>query len=365
MDSIKINLGQNSYDILIGESLIDKAEKYIPEGIKRGSKIFIITDENVADIYLEKLEESLKQSFNTKSIILKAGEATKKLGVLEDVLNNVFENRPERGSTIIALGGGVIGDLSGFAASILLRGINFIQIPTSLLAMVDSSVGGKTGINNKFGKNLIGAFYQPKVVISDLEVLKTLPERELQAGYAEIVKYGLIDDVEFFENLEGKTGYEDIAYMVKKSCEAKARIVSEDEKEQGKRALLNLGHTFGHTLETICGYDGRLLHGEAVAIGMIQAFRFSEHIGICEKGCADRIEELFVKYGMRTKISDINSESEGKITPDRILDLMYQDKKVSSGKLVLILAEDIGKSFIKKDVNPNDLLEFLKIDVYR
>jgi len=319
LDNIKIDLGQNSYDIVVGHGALNNAEELIKGVIKTGSKVFIITDSNVEQLYLNKLKTMLNNIFECFSIVVEAGEYTKNFDNLIEVTNAVFDNRPERGSTIIALGGGVVGDLSGFAASILLRGINFIQIPTSLLAMVDSSVGGKTGINNKFGKNLIGAFYQPKIVISDLDVLRTLP-----------------------------------------NSEAKARIVSEDEKEQGKRALLNLGHTFGHALETILKYDGTLLHGEAVAIGMLQAFRFSEYIGICETGCADRIEKLFKKYEMRTRVSDLN---EGKITAERILELMYQDKKVSSGKLVLILATGIGESFVKKDVNPDQLLEFLKTEV--
>ncbi len=356
LDKIKINLGPNSYDIVIGEDLINNTSDYINNLIETNSKVFIVSDSNVSKIYLKGLESSLKGSYEVNSIIVPAGEATKNINQLEELLNAIFANKPERKSTLIALGGGVIGDLTGFAASILLRGVNFIQIPTSLLAMVDSSVGGKTGINNRFGKNLIGSFYQPKIVLSDLNALKTLPERELQAGFAEVVKYGLINDLEFFEYLEKQTGYKNIKTMVQKSCQAKADVVSQDEKEKGCRALLNLGHTFGHALEAIMKYDGRLLHGEAVAIGMIMAFQFSEFIGICDKGRSERIITLFKKYGMRTNVSELGIKPEA----EEILNLMFQDKKVSSGNLVLILAEDIGQSKIVNDVDPNQLKEFLK-----
>lgn len=354
-EKIRIDLSNNGYDIIIGEELINNSAYYISKVIPEKSKIFIISDTNVCNLYLDDIKESLNKDFETHTIIVDAGEQSKNFNQLQDLLSQIFEKAPERGSTLIALGGGVIGDLTGFAASILLRGVNFIQVPTSLLAMVDSSVGGKTGINNKFGKNLIGSFYQPKLVLSDLSLLKTLPERELQAGFAEIVKYGLIDNKEFFEFLEQQKDFSEIKYMVKKSCESKAKIVSMDEKEKGCRALLNLGHTFGHAMETLMGYDGKLLHGEAVAIGMVMAFEFSEFMGICKSGCSERIENLFKGFGMKTRISEL----EKKISAEDMLRIMNQDKKVTSGKLVLIMAEDIGRSKVVKDIDINKLQEFL------
>jgi 3-dehydroquinate synthase len=358
MKTVNINLAERSYDILIGGGLLGQAGKYFNNifGAKR-PKVFIVTDENVANLYLKPLEKTLfSEGYKVVSIKLSAGEATKSFANLERVTNEVLAHQPERSSCLVALGGGVIGDLAGFAASIILRGMNFIQIPTSLLAMVDSSVGGKTAVNSPAGKNLVGSFYQPKLVLADLDVLKTLPKRELQAGYAEIVKYGLIDDVEFFNYLETQNGYDELSYMVEHSCEAKAKVVIADEKEAGARALLNLGHTFGHALEAKFHFDGRLLHGEGVAIGMILAFEFSEYLGICEKGRAARIEKLFEKYGLRTQIAQLQE----KFNVDELVKYMYQDKKVMDGKLTFILANDIGKSFIKKDVDEAVLRQFLQ-----
>lgn len=360
INKINIDLGSNSYDIIIGKNLIKNASSHIKNTIPATSKIFIVSDSNVGKIYLDDLTNSLSENFQVIPITINAGEKSKNINQLEDLLNEIFTHKPERSSTLIALGGGVIGDLTGFTASILLRGVNFIQVPTSLLAMVDSSVGGKTGINNKFGKNLVGSFYQPKLVLTDVSSLETLPEREVKAGFAEIVKYGLINDPEFFEFIEKQNDFSELQTMIEKSCEAKAAIVSEDEKEKGARALLNLGHTFGHPLETIMKYDGRLLHGEAVAIGMVLAFKFSEFLGICEAGCADRIEKLFKRFDIRTDISEL----EEKFDTESIMNLMAQDKKVEAGKLVLILAEDIGKSFIKKDVDANQLRTFFNEEIF-
>jgi len=355
-EKIKIELGSQSYDILVGQNILDSTGKHISKITDTKSKIFIVTDKNVAKLYLKRLEASLlADGFATNHIILPAGEKTKSFDNLQKILDSIFHHRPERGSTLVALGGGVIGDITGFAASILLRGVNFVQIPTSLLAMVDSSVGGKTGINNKFGKNLVGAFYQPKLVLSDISLLSTLPRRELMAGFAEIVKYGVISDKKFFEYLEEQKDIENVEYMVRTSCQAKADIVSKDEKENDIRALLNFGHTFGHALEAIFGYDGKLLHGEAVAIGMVLALQFSEYLELCEKGQSDRLEKLLRKHGMRTKISELGK----KISAKQMIEYMYQDKKVVSNKLTFILASDIGKSFIKKDVDTAQLEKFL------
>ena len=357
LKNIAIDLNSNSYEIKIGDGLISNAADHIKNVIDDKSKVFIITDENVAKIHLGGLSESLaSEEFQVFEIVLPAGESTKSFDNLEKLLDKIFDNKPERKSTLIALGGGVIGDLTGFAGSILLRGVNFIQIPTTLLAMVDSSVGGKTGINNKFGKNLVGSFYQPKLVLADTNILKTLLEREFLAGYAEVVKYGLINDREFFEFLEREKDFSNINYMIEKSCSAKADIVAQDEKEKGQRALLNLGHTFGHALEALCGYDGRLLHGEAVAIGMILAFEFSEYIGLCPEGRAARIRKHFQSKKMRTEISELGVTCNA----DDIINIMYQDKKVSSGNLVFILAKDVGESIIYKDVNVKKLKQFLE-----
>lgn len=357
---VKVDLENKSYDIVIGEKLLEKTGKYLREILPAKSKIFVISDKNTSKLFSTKLTKSLtSEGFEFNEIILPAGEKTKSFKNLEGILDKIFQYQPERNSTLLALGGGVIGDITGFAASILLRGVNFVQIPTTLLAMVDSSVGGKTGINVKYGKNLVGSFYQPKLVLSDIALLKTLPKRELLAGYAEIVKYGLICDRKFFEVLEKEKDFSNISYMVERSCQVKAEIVSQDEKEGGIRALLNLGHTFGHALETLTKYDGTLLHGEAVAIGMVQAYRFSEMLGICKKGCADRLEKLLKSRKMKTRATQIGI----KLDPEKIIRLMYQDKKVQSGKLTFILAEDIGKCVVKKDVDEASLRKFLIQDL--
>ncbi len=355
-EAIKIELGKQSYDILIGSGLFDNAAEHIAGVVSSKSKIFIVTDRNVAKLYLGRLVSSLETAgFNVSSIVLPAGEKTKNIVQLENILNKVFENKPERKSTLIALGGGVVGDITGFAASILLRGVNFIQIPTSLLAMVDSSVGGKTGINNRFGKNLVGSFYQPKLVMADVSLLSTLPKRELLAGYAEVAKYGVICNEKFFEFLEGEQDFSNIQRMIRTSCETKADVVSKDEKENDIRALLNFGHTFGHALEAIFGYNGKLLHGEAVALGMVLAMQFSEYMGICPKGRAERLEKLLRSRGMKTRVNELGK----KISVKQMISYMYQDKKVSDNKLTFILANDIGKCFVKKDVDAEMLKNFL------
>jgi 3-dehydroquinate synthase len=361
MKQVKINLSERSYNINIGNGLLARAPEFLAEVFNgKKPKLFIITDAVVAKLYLNPLEESLKfAGYSVESVVLPNGEATKSFANLELVCEKILSHQPERGSCIIALGGGVIGDLAGFAASIILRGISFVQIPTTLLAMVDSSVGGKTAVNSTAGKNLIGSFYQPKIVIADLDLLKTLPEREVKAGFAEVIKYGLIDDLEFFDFINSQANYsaigEQLAYYVEKSCVAKARIVSADEREGGVRALLNLGHTFAHALEAKFHYDGTILHGEAVGIGMVLAFKFSEFLGLCEKGAAARVETCLKKFDMLTDIKQLNTQ----FTIDELVHSMYADKKVADGKLTFILASKIGGSFIKKDVAESDLRGFL------
>lgn len=357
-EKLKVNLENRSYDIIIGSDLIANAGRYLKPVLPM-DKVFIVTDKNVAKLYLKILKASLDaEGIRHKEFILEPGEGTKNFDNLISLLNGIFENKPERKSTIIALGGGVMGDLAGFTASILLRGVNFVQIPTTLLAQVDSSVGGKTGINNKFGKNLVGSFYQPSLVLTDISTLKDLPEREYLAGYAEVVKYALLGDREFFywlvDNI-GKIKSRDakaLAYMVKKSCQMKADIVSKDEKEGGLRALLNLGHTFGHALELDMGYDGRLLHGEAVAIGMVLAFELSAKLNLCDQGEVALIKKHLSYTGLPVSMKDIKKNW----SPKGLLESMFQDKKVSEGKLVLIVANKIGDAFIKKDVDSADIL---------
>lgn len=362
IETVKIKLSNNPYNIIIGNDLLSDVDKYLKDILPAKTKIFLISDENVVAHYGQQIIEKLEAEFDLKIITLKPGEETKSFTNFQFLCEEILSHQPERGSCLIALGGGVIGDLTGFAASVILRGLNFIQIPTSLLAMVDSSVGGKTAINTKYGKNLVGSFYQPKLVLADLNLLKTLPKREILAGYAEIVKYGLIGDLEFFEYLEKQSEIDNLAYLVKKSCEAKAEIVAADEKEKsGLRALLNLGHTFGHSLEAICNYDGSLLHGEAVAIGMVLAFRFSEFLNLCPEGTSERVEDLLKSKGLRTKIYEVKDN----ITIDEFIRPMYGDKKVEGGKLVFILAENIGKAILKKDVDENKLREFLKDEITR
>ncbi len=356
--------GWPDYDIHIGPALLPRAGELIAPLLAR-PRTFIITDENVAALHLETLQRGLDTaSIAHEALVLPAGEATKSWENLQGVVEAILAAELERGDHIIAFGGGVIGDLAGFAAAITRRGMPFIQIPTTLLAQVDSSVGGKTGINSPtHGKNLIGAFHQPAIVIADTGVLKTLPRRELLAGYAEVVKYGLLGDAGFFAWLEEHGEQvlalepEAIAHAVATSCRAKAAIVSEDAREKGRRALLNLGHTFGHVLEAALGYDGTLLHGEGVAIGMAQAFRFSERLGICPPGRAERVAAHLAAAGLPTDVRAIHNRLPA---AEELLALMRQDKKAQGGRLVFILARDIGEAFIAKDVGEKDVLAFLQ-----
>jgi 3-dehydroquinate synthase len=321
-----------------------------------------VTDETVARHHLQAAEASLaKADIGYSHVIVPPGEASKSYAVFENVCERLIAARVERGDLIVALGGGVIGDLAGFAASAIRRGLDFVQVPTTLLAQVDSSVGGKTGINSRHGKNLVGAFHQPVLVLADTAVLDTLPVRQMRAGYAEVAKYGLIGDAEFFGWLEKDwpdifSGGPAREYAVMKSCQMKAGIVARDERESGDRALLNLGHTFGHALEAAAGFSDRLLHGEAIAIGMTLAFAFSAGRGLLAPADAERVRRHLSAAGLPTRIADIPGTVPD---ADRLMDLIAQDKKVKRGKLTFILARGIGASFIAPDVEADDVRRFL------
>jgi len=360
-ETVPVSLGERSYDIIIGEGLIHSLGDHIGPLLPR-PKTVIVTDDTVAEIWLERAVGALTNvGIKTDTIILPAGESTKSFAQLERLTSDLLKLDLERSDVVIALGGGVIGDLTGFAASILRRGMDFIQVPTTLLAQVDSSVGGKTGINTYFGKNLIGAFHQPRLVVADMGVLKTLSPRELRAGYAEVVKYGLIDDMAFFNWLEENSArlldgdLDALAYAVALSCRSKARIVAADEREGGVRALLNLGHTFGHAYEAECGYDGSLLHGEAIALGMVLAFRLSEAMGVCPTGTADRIAAHLKSAGLPVKTSDLGRGFD----TDKLIGHMRQDKKVIGGTLTFIIARGIGMSEVSRDVSLDHLRQVL------
>ncbi|MFK7791682.1 MAG: 3-dehydroquinate synthase [Devosiaceae bacterium] len=330
-----------------------------------GSRSVIITDGRVARLHLDALEASLKASgIDSYAAVVPAGEGSKSWHGVQTITDAILGGKLERGDLVIALGGGVVGDLAGFAAAIARRGMRFVQVPTTLLAQVDSSVGGKTGINTEHGKNLVGAFHQPILVLADTTTLDTLPEREVKAGYAEVVKYGLIDDLEFFQWLEVNAA--DLiagdpaarAHAIAASCAAKARVVAADEREGGRRALLNLGHTFGHALEVLNGYNAdRLVHGEGVSIGMVLAHRFSHHLGHCSGQDVERVVAHLEGLGMPTDINVIEG-----FTPsvDDLVNAMKQDKKVSRRTLTFILTRGIGQSFIANDVPEEDLRAFLE-----
>ncbi len=365
-ETVAVSLGDRSYDITIGEGLLTGAGGIIRPLLRRPVTA-IVTDAHVAKAHLAALEASLAaHGIRSTAIVLPPGEGTKSFRHLAELCDGLLAAGIERSDRIIAFGGGVIGDLAGFAAAILRRGVDFIQIPTTLLSQVDSSVGGKTGINSAHGKNLIGAFHQPVAVITDIALLDTLPRRELASGYAEVAKYGLLGDATFFEWLEGNARHimrgdsQARIHAIRKSCAAKARIVAEDETETGVRALLNLGHTFGHALEAATSYSQRLLHGEGVAIGMVQAFRFSERQKLCAPGTADRVARHLKDIGLPTHSSEIPGELP---PPEALVGIMRQDKKAQAGKLTFILAHGIGEAFIARDVAANDVIDFLNEDL--
>jgi 3-dehydroquinate synthase len=359
---VKVGLGERSYDILIGAGLLARSGGEI--AVRLGKvRAIVVCDENVARHHLAALKAGLAAGgIESVEIVLPAGEATKNFDALRQVVDATLGARLERGDAVIALGGGVIGDLAGFVSGIVRRGMKFVQIPTSLLAQVDSSVGGKTGINTGQGKNLVGVFHQPRLVLADTGTLDTLPEREFRAGYAEVAKYGLIDRPDFFAFLEKKRG-EIFAggaariEAIAESCRAKADVVARDEFETGDRALLNLGHTFGHALEAATGYDGaRLVHGEGVAIGMALAHRFSNRLNLCGMEDVERVERHLAEAGLPIGLADIPGDLPG---PERLLDYIGQDKKVSRGALTFILTRGVGKAFIARDVPPSEVLAFL------
>jgi len=360
--TLSVDLGRRSYDIVIGAGVMKKAGALIKPHLA-DNRVIVITDKNVANHWLGPLEATLDAAgVDHQSIVLEPGEQTKDFSHVEKLSGQLLDSQVERSTVLIALGGGVIGDLTGFVAAITLRGLDFIQIPTTLLAQVDSSVGGKTGINTAQGKNLIGAFHQPLLVVSDVATLATLPAREKLAGYAEVVKYGLIGDADFFTWLESNAkavieGDEAIgSEAILRSCRAKAALVTEDEKEHGRRALLNLGHTFGHALETQVGYGDDLLHGEAVAIGTCMAFDLSVHLGLCPEADRDRVLEHFKDVGLPVGLQGLTNKS---WSADELISLMGQDKKVQSGEMTLILMRAIGQTFITRDVDMNDLAAIL------
>jgi 3-dehydroquinate synthase len=360
--TVTVALGARGYDILIGPGILAGAGHEIARRLP-GTRAAIVTDDNVAGHHLERLTSSLREaSIAAEALRVPPGEASKSFSSLERVVDGILQARLERGDIVIALGGGVVGDLAGFAAGIVRRGMNFVQVPTSLLAQVDSSVGGKTGINTPRGKNLVGVFKQPVLVLADTGVLDTLPEREFAAGYAEVVKYGLIDRPDFFEWLEGNwrdifSGGPSRAEAIAISCQAKADIVARDEYESGDRALLNLGHTFGHALEGATGYDGsRLVHGEGVAIGMALAHRFSARLGLASLQDAVRVEKHLEQVGLPFRLDQVPGGLPG---ADALMDFIAQDKKVSRGTLTFILTRGIGRAFIAPDVAPAEVHAFL------
>ncbi|CAH0338436.1 3-dehydroquinate synthase [Rhizobium sp. CECT 9324] len=359
---VHVPLGERAYDILIGPGLLARAGGEISSRIK-GRRAAIVTDENVGAQYLDGLMDSLQtDGIEAVSVTLPAGEKTKSFSSLTQVCDVLLEARIERNDAVIALGGGVIGDLTGFAAGIVRRGVRFVQIPTSLLSQVDSSVGGKTGINARQGKNLIGIFNQPDLVLADTDVLNTLSEREFRAGYAEVAKYGLIDKPDFFEWLE--TNWRDVfaggparIEAIAVSCQAKADVVVADERENGRRALLNLGHTFGHALEAATHYDSkRLVHGEGVSIGMVLAHQFSARMNLASPDLASRVEAHLRAVGLPTRMDEIP----GELPPtDVLMDAIAQDKKVKGGKLTFILTRGLGEAFVADDVPSSEVVRFI------
>jgi 3-dehydroquinate synthase len=362
IEKLRVELGERAYEILVGPQLIERAGREMLPLLRRRQAV-IVSDEAVAGHYLAALRNSLSDAGIAHHVVLlPPGEETKDLDHFGKLVEEILAIGIERGTMLVALGGGVVGDVTGFAAATLLRGIDFVQIPTTLLAQVDSSVGGKTGINTRIGKNLIGAFYQPRLVLADTRTLASLPHRELLAGYAEIVKYGLIRDAAFFAWLEAEGRAvcdlmpEALRRAVMTSCAMKAEIVASDEREEGDRALLNFGHTFGHALETETGFNSRLLHGEAVALGMVLAFDFAAQLGLVAAAESQRVRRHFEDMGLPTRLSAVELAG----TPaDRLITHMSKDKKIRDGRITLILPRRIGAAFVMKDAPLDQLRDFL------
>ena len=364
--TVGVALGDRAYEIVIGRDVLPSLGHRIAK-LRPGARTAIVTDRTVAKHWLGKTEAALADAGIASSrIIVGEGEASKSYAVLQEVSEALIAAKIERNDLVIALGGGVIGDLAGFAASIVRRGVDFVQVPTSLLAQVDSSVGGKTGINSPHGKNLVGAFHQPVLVVADTAVLDTLSPRQFRAGYAEVAKYGVLGDLEFFDWLEANhaeifSGGAAREHAIAASCRAKAEIVARDERETGDRALLNLGHTFGHALEAATGFSDRLFHGEGVAVGMVLAAEFSAHLNMIPPAEAARVQHHLASVGLPIRLQDIAGfQQEGLADADTLMALMAQDKKVKRGRLTFILLEKIGKAVIANDVDPSAVRAFLQ-----
>jgi 3-dehydroquinate synthase len=363
--TVDVALADRAYDIIIGRNVLPSLGARIAR-LRPGVRTAIVTDKTVARHWLAATEASLAEAgIPTSHIVVEEGEGSKSYAGLEKVSEALIAAKIERNDLVIALGGGVVGDLAGFAAAILRRGVDFVQVPTSLLAQVDSSVGGKTGINSPQGKNLIGAFHQPVLVVADTAVLDTLSPRQFRSGYAEVAKYGVLGDAAFFTWLEAN--HADIMrggaareHAIATSCRAKAGVVSRDERENGERALLNLGHTFGHALEAVTGFSDRLFHGEGVSVGMVLAAEFSAQLGMIAESDAVRVQHHLADVGLPTKLQDIAGfAQEGLADADTLMGLMAQDKKVKRGKLTFILLEAIGQAVIAGDVDPATVRAFL------
>jgi 3-dehydroquinate synthase len=360
--TVPVALGERGYEIVIGSGVLAEAGARIAR-LRPGAAVAIVTDETVAGLHLPRLESALAAAgIRATAVAIPPGEASKSYKTLERIVDAILDAKIERGDLVIAFGGGVIGDLAGFAAAIARRGVDFVQVPTTLLAQVDSSVGGKTGINTRHGKNLVGAFHQPVLVLADTDLLDTLPARQFRAGYAEIAKYGLIADAPFFARLEQDRG--DVfaggparADAIAMSCRHKAAIVGRDERETGERALLNFGHTFGHALEAATGYSDRLLHGEAIAIGMLLAFRLSARLGYCDASEENRVAAHFAAAGLPTRLSQIPDSLPD---ADGLLALMAQDKKVRRGALTFVLSRGIGRAFVQPGVESAPVRDLLR-----
>jgi len=369
--TVDVALGDRAYDIVIGRDVLSSLGSRVA-ALRPGARTAIVTDRNVARHWLAKTEATLSEAgIATSRVIVEEGEGSKSYAALEQVSEALIAAKIERADLVVALGGGVVGDLAGFAAAILRRGVDFVQVPTSLLAQVDSSVGGKTGINSPQGKNLIGAFHQPVLVVADTAVLDTLSPRQFRAGYAEVAKYGVLGDEAFFTWLEKNhadifSGHAAREHAIATSCRAKAAIVARDERENGERALLNLGHTFGHALEAATGFSDRLFHGEGVAIGMVLAAEFSAQLGMIGEEDAARIKRHLADVGLPTALQEIAGfAQEGLADADALMALMAQDKKVKRGRLTFILLKAIGRAVITPDVEPSLVRDFLKSKLER
>lgn len=362
MSKIAAGKGDTKYNIYISNKI---SKKTLNHYLKTYNKLLVVTDSGIPKEHLKNLKSNINNK-NLYFFTLPMGENSKSFASYQKIINELVKFNFDRTDALIAFGGGVVGDIAGFAASILLRGIDFIQVPTTLLAQVDSSVGGKTGINSSKSKNLIGSFHQPIAVIADLDILKTLPKREFLAGLVEVIKYGLIYDVDFFNTIENNLKYIlnhdhlKLNQVVSKSCEIKSLIIKNDAKENGKRALLNLGHTFGHAIESFGNYDGTIIHGEAVSIGICLAFKLSSKMGYCPQNETDRVVSFFKKLTLPTSLHEVQNLS---ITTTEMLNKFKYDKKNKNNQLTFILNEKIGKSFIKNNMDEDILTKFLNDEI--